>query len=129
VKENRSVQRSSIGFGLALVLGAAVALIATGVARAAPVASVVDLGTLGGNYSRALAVSDSGFVVGQSRIAGNARQHAFRWAADSGIQDLGSFGGDSYPHAVNNSGAVAGYSHRLGDRGETARSTGRPKPA
>ena len=60
-------------------------------AAAAPVA--VDLGTLGGSYSEALAVNDSGQVVGYGYTAGNAAYHAFSWTQSGGMVDLGTLGG------------------------------------
>jgi probable HAF family extracellular repeat protein len=66
-----------------------------------------DLGTLGGTYSQANAVSaDGAVVVGESRIAGgNIR--AFRWTAGTGMQDLGTLGGaNSYAYGVSADGAV-----------------------
>lgn len=49
--------------------------------------SVIDLGTLGGSYSRAYAISDSGFIVGVSSLA-SGEQHPFLY--QNGVMtDLG----------------------------------------
>jgi probable HAF family extracellular repeat protein len=43
---------------------------------------MIDLGTFGGGYSGASAVSDSGDVVGYSSIGGDVQiSHAFSWRA------------------------------------------------
>ena len=68
--------------------------------------SFTDLGTLGGNYSYANAVSaDGSVVVGQTQITGG-QNRAFRWTS-AGMVDLGTFGGTfSYANAVSADGSV-----------------------
>ena len=52
---------------------------------------LLDLGTLGGYYSAATALSDNGrFVVGQSYTQNNAALDAFVWTRERGMIDLGS---------------------------------------
>ncbi|MCX7993373.1 MAG: hypothetical protein N2651_06860 [Fimbriimonadales bacterium] len=66
-----------------------------------------DLGTLGGNRSEARAVSaDGSVVVGDSETEQGAR--AFRWTAQSGMQNLGvvSGGSASFARAVSADGKV-----------------------
>src|SRR5437773_2484653 len=76
----------------------------------------VDLGTLGGTFSSAVAVNASGQVVGTSTIAGDAASHAFSWTAASGMIDLGTLGGNnSEARGVNASGQVVGTSTIAGD--------------
>ena len=48
----------------------------------------VDLGTLGGAWAEAYAISDAGVVVGISETAA-AEIHGFRWTAAAGMVDLG----------------------------------------
>src|SRR4029453_9969414 len=67
---------------------------------------LVDLGTLGGSSSLALAVNHQGQVCGGSYTVGDLESHAFLWTATGGMIDLGTLGGSS-------SGAVA-----VNDRGE-----------
>ena len=77
-----------------------------------------DLGTLGGNYSYARALSrDGSTVVGQSNLAGDNASRAFRWTSSGGMQNLGTLGGTySYANGVSADGAVVvGYSHLTGD--------------
>jgi len=91
----------------------AVVMLAVGAARGAAAQYVpIDDGTLGGTISVAMAVNDSGQVVGDSFIAGNAEFHAFSWTAAGGIVDLGTVRGtDSEAVAVNSSGQVVGNSN------------------
>jgi probable HAF family extracellular repeat protein len=71
--------------------------------------SITDLGTLGGNDSRAAALNQQGDVVGQSTTASGAT-HAFLYT-DGEMIDLGTLGGrNSYAFALNDKGDVVGKS-------------------
>src|SRR5436190_1986317 len=95
---------------VSLVVGAGVA---TAISRSV---TVTDLGTLGGTFSRAVAVNGSGQVFGDSYTAGNAAFHAFSWTQKGGMVDLGTLGGTfSVAVAVNGSGQVVGDSTTAGD--------------
>jgi probable HAF family extracellular repeat protein len=76
---------------------------------------MVDLGTLGGNWSTPTAVNRAGQVVGNSYTTSN-QQHAFSWTAGGGMVDLGTLGG-SYVmlSAVSEGGQVIGSSTPPGD--------------
>jgi probable HAF family extracellular repeat protein len=68
-----------------------------------------DLGTLGGTSSQALAINDSGQVVGEAQTA-SGDYHAFEWDNSHGMQDLGTLGGtQSGAGAINASGQVVGF--------------------
>ena len=70
---------------------------------------LVDLGTLGGTSGEALALNESGGVVGWSETAAGSR-HAFLWVNGT-LQDLGALeGGTSLASAMNEPGQVAGTS-------------------
>ena len=72
-----------------------------------------DLGTLGGTYSQASAISSDGSsVVGNANTANNAANHAFRWTS-AGMQDLGTLGGTySFANALSSDGsAVVGNAY------------------
>jgi probable HAF family extracellular repeat protein len=72
--------------------------------------AAVDLGTLGGASSAAVAVNDRGQVAGWSDTAAGARQ-AFFWSAATNMIPLGTLGGvASRPVAINARGEVVGTS-------------------
>lgn len=70
--------------------------------------SIIGLGTLGGTYSTAQAINDSGQVVGN----GNGVDRAFITGPNGiGMSYLDTLGGNrSYASDINNAGRVAGYS-------------------
>lgn len=74
-----------------------------------PAYHVIDIGTLGGNYTTAYDINDKGQVTGESHTA-NAESRAFLYA--NGImKDLGTLGGSqSWGVALNNAGQVTGDS-------------------
>jgi probable HAF family extracellular repeat protein len=77
---------------------------------------MTDIGTLGGGWSHAVAVTPSGDVVGNSATA-SGNIHAFRWHSGA-ITDLGTLGGGtSSARAGNGNGLVVGSSERA--NGET----------
>ena len=74
---------------------------------------MLDLGTLGGTYSSAYGINDSGQVVGYSNTAGGD-YHAFLYDSTA-MTDLGTLGGTySYAYGINDSGQVVGYSGTIG---------------
>jgi probable HAF family extracellular repeat protein len=71
---------------------------------------MVDLGTLGGDFSEAVAVNAHGQVVGTGSTPSGDNQ-AFLWAAGSGMVSLGTLGGtSSEARAINDQGQVVGLS-------------------
>jgi probable HAF family extracellular repeat protein len=70
---------------------------------------LLDLGTLGGNYSEAFGINSTGQVVGASTTATGER-HAFLWTAGR-MRDLGTLGGSSSTaQNINSLGQVVGWS-------------------
>ena len=77
--------------------------------RWAPAQGTLDLGTLGGTFSRAYAINESGQVAGSSTTA-TGDTHAFLWTPGQGMQDLGTLGGgpSSIARGINDDGEVVG---------------------
>src|SRR5262245_6445438 len=75
--------------------------------RLCPSYTITDLGSLGGGYSDAVALNESGQVIGTSGLA-NGTYHAFLWQ-NGVMSDLGTLGGNgSYASDINNAGQVVG---------------------
>lgn len=104
----------------ALLIGALSAFVFAGFAagsaasqRAVP---PVDLGSLGGSYSYAVAINASGQVVGNSFVSGDTATHAFLWTKQGGMIDLGTLGGtSSLATAITPSGQIVGESDTVGN--------------
>lgn len=78
---------------------------------------MVDLGTLpGGAWSEAVALNDSGQVVGTSNAKAPYDNIAFLWTQAGGMVDLGTLPGIPWSQAtaVNASGQVIGYNNLVG---------------
>jgi probable HAF family extracellular repeat protein len=71
---------------------------------------MLSLGTLGGDWSTAWDINDSGQVVGYSSI-GDGESRAFFWDDENGMVELPTFGGNTLARAINNEGEIVGYSY------------------
>jgi probable HAF family extracellular repeat protein len=79
--------------------------------------TMLDLGTLGGQYSIGNGINDNGQVTGISATTGDAEAHAMLWTPTTPggtigtMVDLGTLAGaESEAFAINSSGQVTGYS-------------------
>ena len=72
---------------------------------------VIDLGTLGGNYSRAYCINDNGQIVGfATNSSGNYRANLFDPTGTGNNIDLGTLG-DNYfncAYSINNNSQIVG---------------------
>jgi probable HAF family extracellular repeat protein len=93
-----------IALGLVLAVWAIVA----GPASAGGGYTITDLGTLGGTYSNATAISPNGTIVGRASLSGSFPWHAFRYSGGT-MTDLGTLGGPSSEASdVNDAGEIVG---------------------
>ena len=77
---------------------------------------MTDLGTLGGSWSQAFAIADSGAVAGGAYVAGDLTQHAFLERAGS-VTDINPPGSSiSVAFGINASDAVVGLAYNPGPR-------------
>ena len=92
---------------------------------AQPIYSITDVGTLGGQSTFTSAGAserfrnDAGQIVGGSQVAPptlSSPSHAFLWDPVTGMQDLGTLGGNfSMATAINDEGQVVGQANLQGD--------------
>ncbi len=69
---------------------------------------IVDLGTLGGHWSYATSIADSGRIVGMSFLTNDINRRATLWQGGA-PRDLGTLGGlNSYAYDINAGGVVVG---------------------
>ena len=77
--------------------------------------SMLDLGTLGGQFSVAVDVNDHSQVTGYATLLGDVEVHGFLYARGV-MTDMGTLGGSAvFPSAMNEDGAVTGNATTAGD--------------
>jgi len=77
--------------------------------------SMLDLGTLGGQFSVAVGVNANSQVTGYASLLGDAEVHGFLYSRGV-MSDLGTLGGSTvFPSAMNDDGEVTGNATTAGD--------------
>lgn len=77
--------------------------------------SLLELGTLGGNFTQGYAINNSGQITGQSHLTGGVERRPFVYSGGS-MTDLGTLGGtNTIGRGINDSGQVVGFSAVSGD--------------
>lgn len=95
------------------ILVAMLSILLLGAAREVPTYTIINLGSLGGNYSAAYSINDLGQVVGATETA-SGEYHAFLWE-NSVMTDLGTLGGQvSVAYDINNRQQIVGSSYTAG---------------
>jgi probable HAF family extracellular repeat protein len=115
MKAKANYFRTLVVLAVGLLVAVAVALFGVGLRSAetqttTPEMQVQDLGHLGGGYSGATGINDSGQVVGVSSTS-DGKQHAFLYDASATpeMQDLGTLGSyGSEARGINDFGQVVG---------------------
>lgn len=109
----RKLGRNIIVFSTLLLL--CFSMISPAVVRGEEITVVIDLGAINNRWStisRAYSINNAGLVVGYSHLDGSTRDyHAFLWASDTGMIDLGTLGGtieQSMANDINDFGQVVG---------------------
>jgi probable HAF family extracellular repeat protein len=91
-----------------MIVGAGTTLAGQTVATYWQGPTAYQIGLLGGSFSSAYGVNNSGEVAGTSMVP-NGAMAAFTWSSGGAMHDLGTLGGaNSWGVAINNSGMVAG---------------------
>ena len=110
---------------IAITLAGLLIGVGTGQANASGY-TFTDLGALGGNYSEATGINNSGQVVGWSEMS-TGYMHATIWNGTTPT-DLGALEGGRHSRAmgINNSGQVVGWSYAAGAQHATIWNGGTP---
>jgi probable HAF family extracellular repeat protein len=94
----------------------------TAPAQGAPIYSLTDLGTLGGQFSLANAINDAGQIVGVAETA-NGEAHATLFNTGGANIDLGTIGGhSSSAHGINDAGQIVGVAETAGNEAQEGHS-------
>src|SRR5690348_1571600 len=101
--------RISVHSPSTLIQSSALLLLLAATSCNAIAASITDLGTLGGDQSRALGINSSGQVVGGANNTLGGGERAFLYS-DGIMTDLGTFGGnEAEAKAINDTGQIVGW--------------------
>ena len=104
----------------AALLSVGVALLGASGSASAVQYTLTILDTLGGTFSYAKGINNSGQVVGSSGTVGNAATRATMWN-NGVVSDLGTLGGTySGAYGINNSGQIVGFAAITGNSASRA---------
>jgi hypothetical protein len=106
---HRPEKRVGLGRGLAALLALALAAGSAPSARAAD--TLIDLGTLAGGFSSFPGgLNAGGQVTGGADTSSGSAFRVFVWDEVTGMQNVGTLGGNAYGNAINATGTIGGYS-------------------
>ena len=77
---------------------------------------MVDIGSLGGEFSLGSYINDNDQVAGRATLPGDNVEVSWFWSASTGLVQIPTLGGDeSNPNAINDNGVVVGYVYTATD--------------
>jgi probable HAF family extracellular repeat protein len=105
ISQGNGINSGGLICGMSIVEGAVAHAV-----YATAILTLIDIGTLGGEFSYAWDINDQGQIAGEASTAVE-EVHTFLWTSAGGMRDLGTLGGPrSVGRSINEAGQIAGES-------------------